>query len=146
MTGTDDDWQARRREAADAQAARAARDRAAEVEKARALVAAFVAEARARGLATTPLRVRAGDSRDTYASGLVGWYLRRDGSLGVAEDGEMYVLTAPKRLRSRLTGVTLTPDEPRLQAGIGGRDGESVALASLLELRLAAGDDWPLSR
>ncbi len=146
MTGTDDDWQARRREAADAQAARAARNRAAEVEQARALVAGFVTEARSRGLATTPLRVRAGDSRDTYASGLVGWYLRRDGSLGIAEDGEMYVLSAPKSMRSRFAGVTLRPDEPRLQAGIGGRDGESVALATLLELRLAAGDDWAVQR
>ena len=37
----------------------------------------FVAEARGRGLATTPLLVRAGDSRDTYRSGLVGWFLGR---------------------------------------------------------------------
>ena len=90
--------------------------------------------------------MRAGDSSDTYRSGLVGWYLRRDGSLGVADDGEMYVLSAPRSLRSRFRGVTLVPDEPRMQAGIGGRDGESVALATLLELRLAAGDDWPIVR
>ncbi len=146
MTGPDDDWQARRREAADAQAERAARNRAVEVASARELVAGFVAEARVRGLLTQPLRARAGDSRDTYACGLVGWYLRRDGSLAVADDGEMYVLTAPKSLRARVRGVTLRPDEPRLQAGIGGRDGESVALATLLELRLAAGDDWPIVR
>ena len=46
----------------------------------------------------------------------------------------------------RLSGVVLAPIEPRLQAGIGARDGESVALATLLELRLAAGDDWPVVR
>jgi hypothetical protein len=141
-----DDWATQRREAADALAERAARTRAAEVAQARVLVAGFIEEARRRGLATSPLLVRAGDSRDTYTCGLVGWYLRRDGSLGVAEDGEMYVLSAPKSLRARFRGVTLRPDEPRLQAGIGGRDGESVALATLLELRLAAGDDWTIVR
>ena len=113
MTGPDDDWQARRREAAGAQAERAARNRAVEVAKARELVAGFVAEARRRRLATQPLRVRAGDSRDTYACGLVGWSLRRDGSLAVAEDGEMYVLTAPKSLRARRLAA------PRLPVVVG---------------------------
>lgn len=146
MTGPDDDWQARRREAAGAQAECAARNRAVEGGQGpRARAGGFVAEARRRRLATQPLRVRAGDSRDTYACGLVGWYLRRDGSLAVAEDGEMYVLTAPKSLRARLRGVTLRPDEPRLQAGIGGRDGESVALATLLAAMLVV-DDWPITR
>jgi hypothetical protein len=142
----DGDWRDQRREAADAQAARAARLRADEVARARLLVAGFVAEALLRSLATSPLLVRGGDSGDTYRCGLLGWYLRRDGSLGIADDGEMYVLSAPRSLRSRFTGVTLTPTDPRLQAGIGARDGESVALATLLELRLAAGDDWTIVR
>jgi hypothetical protein len=142
----DDDWREQRRAAADAQAQRAARARAAEVEQAHALVAGFVGEARARGLHETELLVRAGDTSSTYRCGLTGWYLRRDGSLGIATDGEMYVLTAPRSLRARLSGVTLEPTEPRLQAGIGARDGESIALASLLALRLDAGDDWPIVR
>jgi hypothetical protein len=146
MGAVADDWSEQRRAAVEAQAERAARARAEEVARARELVAGFVAEARRRGLATAPLLVRVGDSRETYRSGLTGWYLRRDGSYAVAEDGEAYVLTAPRSLRARWTGVTLVPDEPRLQAGIGGRDGESVALATLLELRLAAGDDWPIVR
>jgi hypothetical protein len=141
-----DDWREQRRAAADAQAERAARARAAEVEDARRLVAEFVAEARRRGLLATELLVRAGDTSSTYRCGLVGWYLRRDGSLGVADDGEMYVLTAPKSLRARLSGLSLTPTQPRLQAGIGARDGESIALSSLLALRLDAGDDWPIVR
>ena len=141
-----DDWSEQRRAAVAAKAELAARARADDVARARDLVTDFVSEARRRGLATTPLLVRAGSGRDTYRSGLVGWYLRRDGSLGIAVDGEMYVLTAPRSLRARVTGVTLTPAEPRLQAGIGGRDGESVALATLLELRLAAGDGWPIVR
>ena len=141
-----EEWRDSRREAADAQAVRAARQRADEVARARELVVGFVDDARRRGLSTSPLLVRAGDSQSTYRSGLLGWYLRRDGSLGVTEDAEMYVLTAPRSLRARLSGVELVPIEPRLQAGIGARDGESVALATLLELRLAAGDDWPVAR
>ena len=141
-----DSWRDQRREAADAQAARAQRARAEDVAAARGLVAAFVEEAVRRPLATVPLVVRAGDTRVTYRSHLVGWYLRRDGSLGVGVEGEMYSLTAPRSLRSRVSGVRPEPIEPRLQAGIGARDGESVALATLLELRLAAGDSWPIVR
>jgi len=139
-------WHDERRAAADAQAERAARLRADEVARARELVAGFVAEAVRRGLATSPLLARAGDTGDSYRTALVGWYLRRDGSLGIAVDGEMYTLVARKSLRARFGGVDLEPAEPRLQAGIGARDGESVALATLLELRLAAGDDWPIVR
>jgi hypothetical protein len=141
-----DDWAAQRREAADAQAERAARNRATEVAAAQKVVDDFVATAIERGLATTELFVRAGDSSDTYRCGLVGWYVRRDGSVGVTPDGRMWTLSAPKSLKARLRGVVLEPTEPRLQAGIGGRDGESVALATLLELRLDAGDDWPIRR
>ena len=116
------------------------------MEQARRLVTEFVAEAQRRGFSTTELRARAGDSSVTYRCGLVGWYLRRDGSLGVTERGDMYVLTAPKRFLAAFRGVTLAPTEPRTQAGIGARDGESIALTSLLALRLDAGDDWPIVR
>ena len=140
------DWAAQRREAAAANAERADRACAADVAAARELVAGFVRDARARGLASEELLVRAGESPSTYRCGLTGWYLRRDGSLAITEAGEMYVLTAPRSLRSRISGVRLEPTEPRTQAGIGARDGESIALDSLLALRLAAGDDWPIVR
>lgn len=140
------DWAAQRREAAAANAERAERARAADVAAARELVAAFVRDAREAGIPTTELYVRAGEGPATYRCGLTGWYLRRDGSLGVTEDGEMYVLTAPKSLRARLSGVRLDPTEPRMQAGIGARDGESIALDALLRLRLDAGADWPIVR
>jgi hypothetical protein len=143
---TSSSWHDERRETADALALRAARLRADDVAAARGLVAGFVAEAVRRNLAPSPLLARAGDSSDTYRTTLVGWYLRRDGSLGITDAGEMYTLVAPKSLRARFSGVTLEPAEPRLQAGIGARDGESVALATLLELRLAAGDDWTMVR
>jgi hypothetical protein len=141
-----DDWAAQRREAADAQAERAARNRATEVAAAQKLVDAFVATAIERGLATTELLVRAGEGPDTYRCGLVGWYLRRDGSVGVTPDGRMWTLSVPRSLKARFRGAEPPLAEPRLQAGIGGRDGESVALATLLELRLDAGDDWQLRR
>ncbi len=140
------DWSEQRRDDVLAKAELAARARADDVARARGLVAGFVTQARRRGLAVSPLLARGGDSRDTYRTGLVGWYLRRDGSLAVADDGEMYVLVVRRSLRSRLAGVQLTAEEPRLQAGIGARDGESIALASLLDLRLKAGDSWPVSR
>jgi hypothetical protein len=141
-----DDWSERRRADVLAKAELAARARADDVARARELVAGFVTRAREGGLATSVLRARGGDSRETYRTGLTGWYLRRDGSLAVADDGEMYVLVVRRSVRSRLSGVNLVPDEPRLQAGIGARDGESIALAALLELRLAAHDDWPIVR
>jgi len=140
------DWSEQRRDDVLAKAELAARARADDVARARGLVAGFVTEARRRGLAVSPLLARGGDSRDTYRTGLVGWYLRRDGSLAVADDGEMYVMVVRRSLRSRLAGVQLTAEEPRLQAGIGARDGESIALASLLDMRLKAGDSWPVSR
>ncbi len=141
-----DDWSEQRRADVIAKAELAARARADDVARPRGLVDGFVTRAQQRGLATSPLLARGGDSRDTYRTGLSGWYLRRDGSLAVADDGEMYVLVVRRSLRSRLAGVQLTPEEPRLQAGIGARDGESIALASLLDLRLTAGDSWPLTR
>ena len=141
-----DDWSEQRRADVLAKAELAARARADDVARARELVARFVTRARDAGVATSALLARGGDSRDTYRTGLTGWYLRRDGSLAVADDGEMYVLVVRRSLSSRLRGVRLVPDEPRLQAGIGARDGESIALAALLDLRLAAHDDWRIVR
>ena len=78
----------------------------------------------------------------TYRTGLRGWYLLRRGTLAVDTAGEFYVLTVPGSLRSRLTGVDLVPSDPPLAVGRGARDGESMTLASLLTLRLDAGDSW----
>ena len=140
------EWAARRREAAQAQADRLARARAVETARARELVLDFVDNARRRGLTPGPLLARAGDGGSTYRTGLVGWYLKRDGSLGVTTDGEYYHLVTPGSLKARLRGVTLEPTDPPLQVGRGARDGESVALDVLLATRLEAGDDWPVRR
>jgi hypothetical protein len=140
------EWARRRREAAQAQADRLARARAVETARARELLDRFVESARQRGLAPGPLLARGSEGSPTYRTGLVGWYLKRDGSLGVATDGGYYHLVTPGSLRARLFGITLEPTDPPLQVGAGARDGESVALDVLLAMRLDAGDDWPVRR
>jgi hypothetical protein len=139
---TDDDWAARRRDAAVEQVARLDRVRAAETEKAAALLAGFVRDARARSLPTVPLKARAMNGGALYRTGLTGWYLKRNGSLAVDEDGAFYVMSAPTSLGSRLRGTTVTPSDPPLVVGVGGRDGESMPLAELIALRLEAGEAW----
>jgi len=140
------DWARRRRDAAAAQGDRLARARAVETERARELILGFVAEAHRRGVTPGPLLARAGDAKATARTGLVGWYLKRDGSLGVTTDGSYYLLVRPLPLKARVLGVTLQPTDPPLQVGAGGRDGESIALDQLLAMRLDAGDDWPVHR
>lgn len=135
-------WQQRRRDAASEHAARLERRRAEESSLARRQLDAFVEAARSRGLVTTELRARAYNGRTTYRTGLTGWYLKRNGSLGVGASGEFFVLSSASSLRARWRGVTPPASDPPLVVGVGGRDGESMPLQQLLDLRLAAGDDW----
>ena len=137
-----EDWQERRRDAAVERAATLARQRAVETREARVLVDDFVAQARARGLRTSDLLARSHNGRARYRTGLTGWYLKRNGSLAVTDDGDYVIMSAPSSLRARLSGTTLTPDDPPLAVGVGARDGESMPLRELLRLRLEAGDDW----
>jgi hypothetical protein len=130
------DWQQRRREAADEQLAALRRRQSAETERAKAQVADFVAAARERGLPTEPLRARALNGRTTYRTSLVGWYVKRDRSMAVGEDGAFYLLTAPAGITARLRGAHVAPSDPPLVVGVGGRDGESIPLQTLLERRL----------
>ncbi|UTT58290.1 hypothetical protein [Cellulosimicrobium cellulans] len=131
-----DDWRRRRTEAAAHQQRELDRQRARESDAARALLADFVARARDRGLAPEPLRARAFDGTATYRTPLRGWYLRRNRSVAVGEDGEFYVLSVPGGVRARLRGVAVEPSDPPLVLGKGGRDGESIDLADALALVL----------
>ena len=138
------DWARNRREAAQAHADRMAQARARETARAAELIAGFVADATGRGIATRPLLARPAEKPPSYPTGLVGWYLNRDGSLGVTPDGGYYVLVTPRSRLGRVRGVRVQPTDPPLQVGAGARDGESIALDVLLALRLEAGNDWPI--
>ena len=138
------DWADDRREAARIHVERLARAKAAETVRARELIGDFVARAVERGVATGPLLARSGGGGTTCRTGLTGWYLTRDASIGVTTQGDYYGLAVSLGLRERLRGITLQPADPPLQVGAGARDGESVALGVLLAMRLEAGDDWPI--
>lgn len=112
------------------------RAEAAESAKAQVLVDAFVERATAAGLPTQELTSRPWSGRGRYRTGVTGWYLRRDHSIGVGVDGSYYVLVvAPERF-GRWRRVPISPTPPPLEVGKGGRDGESIALPVLLERRL----------
>ena len=135
-------WQRSRREAAAEHADVLARRKSAETEQARGLLAAFVRTAQERGIAPTPLRARAFNGRSTYRTGLTGWYLKRNRSLAVDADANFYVLSTQTSIVSWMRGATVTPSDPPLVVGVGGRDGESMPLQQLLDLRLQAADGW----
>ena len=97
------------------------------------------------GILKASLRHSAEPLRATLFSGQsvrtdkTGWYLRKNRSLAIGEDGAYYVLTVPGGLRERLSGVQLQPSPPPLIVGKGGRDGESGSLTDFLRWRLDAG-------
>ena len=124
-------------------AERLARVREAESRQALALIAGFVKDARASGVAPTRLRARSygGDAR--YRSNIEGWYIRKDRSVGVGTDGRFYVLSTPTSLSARVTGVILKPSDPPMELGRGARDGESIPLPDALKKRLDAGNTYP---
>jgi hypothetical protein len=110
-----------------------------EAAKAQLLVDRFVARAKQDRLATEELTARPWSGNGRYRTGVVGWYIRNDHSLGIGEDGGYYVLVVPPVRFGRWRGVRLDPSPPPLVVGRGARDGETVDLAALLDLRLR----WP---
>lgn len=133
MTGTDGDWARQRREAADVHAQRLAQRRAQEHAAARALLARFVVAARDRRLPAEALYVQGPGGRGRARTGVHGWYLRQDRTMGLGTDGTVYRLTAPLSLRERLAGATPVALDPPLVLGAGGKDGESVELRVALD-------------
>jgi len=110
--------------------------RAQEAAEAQVLIDRFVARAQEAGLRTEELTARPWSGRGRYRTGIVGWYLRRDRSVGVGVDGSFYLLAVAPRRFGRWRTVPVRPSPPPLQVGQGARDGESVALAEQLETRL----------
>src|SRR3954451_5024874 len=113
--------------------------RAQEAAEAQLLIDRFVARAQEAGIPTEELTARPWSGRGRYRTGVVGWYLRRDRSVGVGTDGSFYLLVVPPVRLGRWRTVGIRPSPPPLQVGKGARDGESVALGPLLEERLR----WP---
>ena len=119
----------------------AAQERA-ESLQAQKLIDEFLAAAKARGVTPQPLRARL-FSGQSVKTDKVGWYLRKNQSVAVGDDGSYYVLIVPGGLRERFSGVKLRPSPPPLVVGKGGRDGETGDLAEFLQLRLEPG--WTTS-
>ena len=78
----------------------------AESVKAQELIDVFLRDAAAAGIAPEPLRATlyTGQSVKTDKR---GWYLRKNQSVAVGEDGGYYILTVPGGLKERLRGVQL---------------------------------------
>jgi hypothetical protein len=104
--------------------------------QAQVLVDRFVARATQAGVATEELTARPWSGSGRYRTGIDGWYLRRDRSIGVGVDGGYYLLVVPTVRFGRWRTVALTPTPPPLEVGKGARDGEAITLADLLERRL----------
>jgi hypothetical protein len=104
--------------------------------QAQVLVDRFVERATQAGVPTEELTARPWSGRGRYRTGVQGWYVRRDHSIGVGVDGGYYLLAVPPVRFGRWRSVRIDPTPPPLEVGRGARDGESVTLDALLEKRL----------
>ncbi len=108
--------------------------------KAQLLVDRFVAQAKQAGLPTEELTARPWSGGGRYRTGVVGWYLRSNRSVGVDTAGSFYVLVVPPVRFGRWRTVPLAPTPPPLVVGKGAGDGEVVDLDVLLRQRLQWSD------
>ena len=108
--------------------------------KAQVLIDRFVARATQAGLPTQELKARPWSGRGTYRTGVVGWYVKRDRSVAIGRDGGFYVLVVPPVRFGQLRTVPVEPTPPPLQVGKGARDGDSIPLDELLQMRFQWSD------
>jgi hypothetical protein len=137
MMDAEQSWRDRRREASIAQAAALQHRKDNETAQARKLLAGFIAKMQALGIEPQPLRAPVVGAGASYRTGITGWYLRKNHSLGADADGNFFILGTQPSLKSRLFGVQVLPSDPPLVVGLGARDGESLPLAQLLDMRIA---------
>jgi hypothetical protein len=104
--------------------------------QAQALIDRFVGQAKDSGLPAEELMARPWSGRGRYRTGVDGWYLRRDHSIGIGVDGSYYVLLVAPVTFGRWRTVHVQPSPPPLLVGEGGRDGDAATLDALLEARL----------
>ncbi len=107
--------------------------------KAQVLIDRFVERAKQKGLPTEELTARPWSGGGRYRTGVVGWYLRANRSVGLGLDGSFYVLVVPPVAFGRWRTVRIDPSPPPLVVGKGAGDGEVFDLAVLLEKRLQPG-------
>jgi hypothetical protein len=114
-----------------------------ESDKAQVLIDRFVEQAKQTGVPTEELTARPWSGAGRYRTGIVGWYLKRNGSVGIDTDGRFYVLNvAPVRF-GRWRTVHVDPTPPPLVVGKGAGDGEVFDLDVLLRKRLQGADAEP---
>ena len=111
--------------------------------KAQILIDRFVAQAQQAGLPTEELTARPWSGSGRYRTGIQGWYLRANRSVGVSTDGKFYVLNVPPVRFGRWRTVSLDPTPPPLVVGKGAGDGEVFDLDVLLQKRLQWSDPEP---
>ena len=104
--------------------------------KAQVLIDRFVEQAKQQGLPTEELTARPWTGSGRYRTGVEGWYLRANRSVGVDVDGRFYVLNVPPVRFGRWRTVPITPTPPPLVVGKGAGDGEVFDLDVLLQQRL----------
>lgn len=106
--------------------------------KAQEMIDGFLRDVAAAGIAPEPLRATL-YSGQPVKTDKRGWYLRKNKSVAIGEDGGYYILTVPGGFMERLRGVKLLKSPPPLIVGLGGRDGETGDLADFLARRLEQG-------
>ena len=127
-----EDWTVRRRMAAAERARLLQARQDAEHERASRTISLFLQVAHAEGLTPQPLRVQ-GYSGGSARTGLSGWYLRADRTVGIDTAGGFYVLSARLSWRERLLGAQPAPEPAPMTIGEGGRDGDIVPLRFALD-------------
>ncbi|MCW3159260.1 hypothetical protein [Micropruina sonneratiae] len=109
-----------------------------EAAAAQTLINEFIAATAERGLQPEPLKAVLMDG-SRVKSDQVGWYLNKARTMAITPEGRfVQLLTTGGRL-SRFTGVKLSPSQPPLVIGRGGRDGETGDLKDFLARAL---DDY----
>lgn len=106
-----------------------------EHEQATELLRAAIERWQAAGIEPRPLHARPIGGGRPVRTALRGWYLTPDRSLAVDTAATFFVMRFPGGLVARLRGATPDPAQAPLVVGRGARDGETVALAELLERR-----------
>lgn len=128
-------WAQDRRDAAAGQERRLRERKEAEHAHAQDLIDAFLATARDRAVEPEPLVVqgyRGGHAR----TGVTGWYLKVDRSVGLGTDGRFYLLRSDLTLLERLRGTTPRAVPPPMIVGAGGGDGETIDMKAALARHL----------